>query len=692
MTAFVLVVLLLIVGGAIGLVKSSVSVPHGFIGLVERRLPPLSGHDARDVFPVRMHGSQGFQAKTLESDRRYVLPAFLYRVTFEPLVDVPPGTFGVVVAKVGRRSLGAGVLCDNVECDSFQDGEAFLRDGGQMGRQPGILIGGNVYAINPKIFEVITVDTIGSGRADLTIDDLRELHVTAGSVGVVITRDGMDPRDPDNPGPRVPGHHNFRFPGEFLRAGGVRGVQEETLSPGIYQINPWFARVQVIPTRDLMLEWSAKQEKNQGRFDSSLEELRLNVEGHEVTVGMTQVIRIPPQVAPKLLNRFGEEESDRFGASNAHDPVVVQRFVERVIGGEVEVRLRAEAAKYTYRDFVENYDEVRRVIEDRLAGALAAFGVVPVRTTLAQFHTSEGAVDQEVRRRAEVRERNRRLTELREGAKTQAEIDRIGIGVEADRRRLDAISLEEEIRLLGANQVAMERIVKRLAQAPVPGVVVGGDVGAMLRQMPLYQARELLDYGFSGAKPVTGAPAGPPPQLEGAIQAPQDAVAADVPRSDTTLLARVTRTGPMQDSEVRALAIELAGELRRLHRTDSVHGGLNPSSIKLTAAGATLTGAEPDQSQYITFTAPERISNPAQAQARGDVFSLGCILFYAATGDSPFGLEHAPLDAIARVLNEAPNFSRLGVLSQELQSLIAQCLHKHPASRPTADDIFERLS
>lgn len=695
MTAFVIIILLLIAAAVIGLVKSSVSVPHGMIGVVERRLPPMSGHDSRDVFPVRMYGSQGFQAKTLEQDRRYVLSPLLYKVTYEPLVNVPTGSFAVVVAKVGLRSQGAGVLCENVECDSFQDGEAFLRGGGQMGRQSGILIGGNVYAINPKIFDVITVDNVGAGRADLTIDDLRELHVPVGSVGVVITRDGRDPENPDEPAPPVPGHDNFRYPSRFLQAGGLRGVQEQTLSPGVYRINPWFARMQVIPTRDVLLEWSARQTKTPSRFDGSLDEMLVNVEGHPVAVGMTQVIRIPPQAAPRLVNRFGEEETDRFGSSNAHDPVVVQRFVERVIGGQVEGILRQEAAKYTYRHFVENYNELRRVIEAQLASALAAFGVIPVRTTLAQFNTSERAVDQQVRRVAEEREKNRLLEEKREGARTQADIDRVGIEVEAERRKLDTIPLERQIALLGADQVAMERIVTRLAQAPVPGVVVGGDVGAILRQMPPYQARELLDYAYSGTKHVIGSPAAPAAQ-PGPPSVPQDTVVPAVFGSaeTMTLLTRVTRIGPMQDREVRALAVELAGRLCALHRTGAAHGGLNPSSVQLTGSKATLTRAEPDSPEQITFTAPERIEGPATAGEPSDVFSLGCTLFYAATGDSPFGLayERDPLVARERVLNDPPNFGKLGVLSQELQSLIVQCLHKHPSSRPTARNVLDRLS
>jgi hypothetical protein len=121
----------------------------------------------------------------------------LYKVTYARQTVVPAGTVGAVVALAGIRPEADQTLCRHVECDSFQDGRAFLLGGGQMGRQPAVLPGGARYNINPLIFDVVTVDNVGAGRHGLTEDSLREVSVPVGATGVVIALEG-DPADEDD--------------------------------------------------------------------------------------------------------------------------------------------------------------------------------------------------------------------------------------------------------------------------------------------------------------------------------------------------------------------------------------------------------------------------------------------------------------------------------------------------------------
>src|SRR5262249_36812283 len=161
-------------------------------------------------------------------------------------------------------------LAQHVECDHFQDGAAFLRQGGEQGRQTGYLPGGGSYNINPELFKVITVETTERDRQDgLTAADLRGVTIPEGNIGVVIALDGRPPSpDPDVVGRVVEGHYSYQLPWVFLGRGGQRGVQEETLAGGSsYAINPWFARVVQVPTRDLHLEWTKKSQKEVGNFD-----------------------------------------------------------------------------------------------------------------------------------------------------------------------------------------------------------------------------------------------------------------------------------------------------------------------------------------------------------------------------------------------------------------------------------------
>ena len=62
-----------------------------------------------------------------------------YKVEKVPVVVVQPGEIALVVAADGRPIPPERVLGRYVACDNFQDPEAFLRGGGERGRQMGFL-------------------------------------------------------------------------------------------------------------------------------------------------------------------------------------------------------------------------------------------------------------------------------------------------------------------------------------------------------------------------------------------------------------------------------------------------------------------------------------------------------------------------------------------------------------------------
>jgi hypothetical protein len=85
--------------------------------------------------------------------------------------------------------------------------------------------------------------------------------------------------------------------------------------------------------------------------------------------------------------------------------------------------------------------------------------------------------------------------------------------------------------------------------------------------------------------------------------------------------------------------------------------------------------------------------SPEQARGRevdeaSDVFSLGAVLTYAATGEGPFG--DGPDEALMyRVVHEPPDLSRV---PDGLRWLIESCLAKKPGYRPTLDQLLDRLT
>ncbi|MEU8781390.1 serine/threonine-protein kinase [Streptomyces sp. NPDC048637] len=170
-----------------------------------------------------------------------------------------------------------------------------------------------------------------------------------------------------------------------------------------------------------------------------------------------------------------------------------------------------------------------------------------------------------------------------------------------------------------------------------------------------------------------------------------------------SLAERVTQQGPLDEAEVRRLGTGLAEAIASFHRGALVHRDLKPSNVLLVDDGprvidfgiskAMETTAGTDLTKAGTVLGTPGFMSPEQALGQpvgppSDVFSLGSLLVYAATGAGPFGdgTSHALL---FRVVYEAPD---LGAVPDGLRGLVQDCLHKSPEGRPTADALLARLA
>ncbi|MFF0576516.1 SPFH domain-containing protein [Streptosporangium saharense] len=467
-----------------------VKLSKGEIGIVRRRFGRIHPEDEGREIRVQ-ETSPGVQAAVLQSDRIHVLPNALYEVTVVRRTEVPLGTIGVVVAKDGAPPSPVRNLAPHVECRDFQDGVAFLRGGGTRGRQPGVLRGGASYAINTELFEVITVNTPVEARYGLTDDDLKEITIPEGTAGVVVVREGEPAGEEEGMlGRRVPGHASFQLPTVFLDGGGQRGVQEETLGGGDYRINPWFARVVQIPTRVLVLEWKRSDKKRPSNLDSSLDQIRINVEGHWVRFDMSQTIQIPAKAAPVLVSRVGEQKT-------AQDDPPVRRFIDRVLAPTVESYFQRAAAGRQILDFLDSPEAIRLELAGQVCEALDGWQVKAGETSLGDFEPEKTTIHELRMEIVAARTRNQELQHINENADIEEEIKRKQLRTERERRRLDAVILEEHVRLLGADRVAMERFMSHLKEVDVP-TYVGGNAEGILQYMPLQVAQEMINTALGG--------------------------------------------------------------------------------------------------------------------------------------------------------------------------------------------------
>ncbi|MCZ4098417.1 serine/threonine protein kinase [Streptomyces sp. So13.3] len=158
--------------------------------------------------------------------------------------------------------------------------------------------------------------------------------------------------------------------------------------------------------------------------------------------------------------------------------------------------------------------------------------------------------------------------------------------------------------------------------------------------------------------------------------------------------------GPLPEATLHALAGRLARALCAIHGAGLVHRDLKPSNILLTVDGPriidfgiaraldTAAGSVRTSTGVVLgspgFMSPEQVrGQPVTAAA--DVFSLGSVLVYAATGRLPFGsAELGPHALMFRAAEEEPDLT--GV-PQALTGLVTACLDKDPQRRPTAEQL-----
>ena len=123
-----------------------------------------------------------------------------------------------------------------------------------------------------------------------------------------------------------------------------------------------------------------------------------------------------------------------------------------------------------------------------------------------------------------------------------------------------------------------------------------------------------------------------------------------------------------------------------------VHRDLKPANVLLADDGPRMIDfgiSRAVESSALTSTGlvvgSPGFMSPEQADGRevgppSDIFSLGAVLAFAATGEGPFGIGSTPA-LVYRVVFGPPNLDRLPA---EVRPLIARCLDKDPAKRPTA--------
>ncbi|WP_226872707.1 serine/threonine protein kinase [Microbispora sitophila] len=170
--------------------------------------------------------------------------------------------------------------------------------------------------------------------------------------------------------------------------------------------------------------------------------------------------------------------------------------------------------------------------------------------------------------------------------------------------------------------------------------------------------------------------------------------------SGPSLRQLVDREGPRRGAALERLAISTATALAAIHRAGITHRDFKPANVLMGPEGpvvidfgvarapdspqSTATGASIGTPAYL---APEVLSG-GTAGASADMFAWGVTMVFAATGRPAFGADSIP-SVITRILHAQPD---LGDLGAPLRDIVAACLSKDPALRPSAEAVVARLT
>lgn len=437
----------------------------GLVVIGEREVGIVIKKFAKGSLPsgrlVALEGEAGLQADTLPPGWHWGYWSWQYTVRKEPVITVPQGEIALVVANDGAPIPPQCMLAKVLSCDNFQDARKFLQGGGEKGRQMGFLTAGT-YRINTGLFEVITVE--GASSHGMAPDNLKVHSIQPDQVGIVTTLDGAPIGEGEIAGAVIPGHDNFQNGQKFIAGGGRRGLQEQILLSGSWNLNPWFVRVQpvpmteipigyvgvvisyvgkahedisgaafthgdlvkpghkgvwteplypgkhpintqimkveLVPTTNIVLNWSMRTERHS--YDAQLASLTVRSrDGFAFALEVSQIIHVGALDAPKVISRVGS----------------MQNLVDHVLEPTVGNYFRNSAQECTVLDFLSARSERQVEAAEFIKAALRSYDVQAIDTLVGDIQPPASLMETQTDRK--IAEEQRKTYEVQQMAQTQ---------------------------------------------------------------------------------------------------------------------------------------------------------------------------------------------------------------------------------------------------------------------------------
>jgi len=266
-------------------------IPEGKIGLVQSNdgaeLPSgnilarkVDSDNFQDTTKFLENGGQKGRQTAFLTTGTYRINTYAFSVYLTDMAVIHENMLGIVTILDGMPITAGQIAGKDVEGhNNFQNIDAFLKNGGNRGLQPQIVLAGSYY-INPWAIQ---------------LEEIPMTDVPIGTVGVVISYIGEDGEDVTGEGFK---HGN-------IVSRGHRGVWMEPLGPGKYPINKYTMKMELVPTTNLVLNWANARSESHN-LDKNLSTITVrSKDGFPFNLDVAQIIHIPANEAPKVIARFG---------------------------------------------------------------------------------------------------------------------------------------------------------------------------------------------------------------------------------------------------------------------------------------------------------------------------------------------------------------------------------------------------
>ncbi|MBP7512836.1 MAG: flotillin family protein [Bacteroidia bacterium] len=266
-------------------------IPEGQIGLILAKdgapIPTgnILGQEVecdrfQDADKFLNNGGQRGRQTTYITAGSYRINTMIFQVSVTDMIRIQESMVGIVTTLDGLPLESGQIAGKLIEGhNNFQDFNAFIKNNGNRGLQPQVILAGS-YNLNPWAIQ---------------IEETLMTEIPIGFVGVVISYIGQDGSDLTGA--------DFKH-GNIVQKG-FKGVWLEPLGPGKYPVNKYIMKVELVPTTNLVLNWAAARSEAHN-LDKNLSTITVrSKDGFPFNLDVAQIIHVPTTEAPKVIARFG---------------------------------------------------------------------------------------------------------------------------------------------------------------------------------------------------------------------------------------------------------------------------------------------------------------------------------------------------------------------------------------------------